>query len=46
LFGIKLAFAGGPLVAAILVLIVLQFYKLKKGWEHNESVIRPTLEPQ
>jgi GPH family glycoside/pentoside/hexuronide:cation symporter len=33
LFGIKLAFAGGPLVAAILVVILLQFYKLKKGWE-------------
>jgi GPH family glycoside/pentoside/hexuronide:cation symporter len=35
LFGIKLAFAGAPLVAAILVVIILQFYKLKKGWEHR-----------
>ena len=39
LFGIKLAFAGGPLVAAVAVLLLLQLYKLKKGWEHNESVI-------
>ena len=46
LLGIKLAFAGGPLAAAILVLILLQFYKLKKGWEHKESVITPALEPQ
>jgi GPH family glycoside/pentoside/hexuronide:cation symporter len=35
LFGIKLAFAGAPLVAAILVVILLQFYKLKKGWEQK-----------
>ena len=46
LLGIKLAFAGGPLAAAILVLILLQFYKLKKGWERNESAIRPGLQPQ
>ena len=46
LFGIKLAFAGGPLVAAILVLILLQSYKLKKGWERNETVMSPALEPQ
>jgi GPH family glycoside/pentoside/hexuronide:cation symporter len=46
LFGIKLAFAGGPLVAAILVLVLLQFYKLKKGWEPNEAVMSPALEPQ
>jgi GPH family glycoside/pentoside/hexuronide:cation symporter len=39
LLGIKLAFAGGPLVAAVLVLLLLQLYKLKKGWEHNEGVI-------
>jgi GPH family glycoside/pentoside/hexuronide:cation symporter len=39
LFGIKLAFAGAPLVAAILVVILLQFYKLTKGWEQKESVV-------
>ncbi len=33
LFGIKLAFAGAPVVAAGLVVVLLQFYKLKKGWE-------------
>jgi GPH family glycoside/pentoside/hexuronide:cation symporter len=46
LFGIKLAFAGAPLVAAVIVVILLQFYKLKKGWEHKESVIGPGVEPQ
>jgi GPH family glycoside/pentoside/hexuronide:cation symporter len=45
LFGIKLAFAGAPLVAAVIVVILLQFYKLKKGWEHKESVIGPGVEP-
>jgi GPH family glycoside/pentoside/hexuronide:cation symporter len=39
LFGIKLAFAGAPLVAAILVVSLLHFYKLKKGWEHNETLV-------
>jgi GPH family glycoside/pentoside/hexuronide:cation symporter len=39
LLGIKLAFAGAPLVAAVLVIIILQFYKLKKGWEQKENVI-------
>jgi GPH family glycoside/pentoside/hexuronide:cation symporter len=39
LLGIKLAFAGAPLVAAILVVILLQFYKLKKGWEQKETVV-------
>jgi glycoside/pentoside/hexuronide:cation symporter, GPH family len=39
LFGIKLAFAGAPLVAAFGVVILLHFYKLKKGWEHNESLL-------
>ncbi len=39
LFGIKLAFAGGPLVAAILVLLLLQLYKLKKGWEQKDGFI-------
>lgn len=46
LFGIKLAFAGGPIVAAVLVVILLQFYKLKKGWEHRESVVGRGVEPQ
>ncbi len=41
LFGIKLAFAGGPLVAAVLVLVLMHFYKLKKGWERNEMLLRP-----
>ena len=39
LLGIQLAFAGAPLVAAILVVILLQFYKLKKGWEHKEGLL-------
>lgn len=39
LFGIKLAFAGGPLLAAILVLFLLQIYKLTKGWEKQEGFI-------
>lgn len=38
LMGIKLAFAGAPLVAAIVVVILLQFYKLKKGWEQRERL--------
>ncbi len=46
LLGIKIAFGGAPLVAAILVVILLQFYKLKKGWEHRESVIGHGVEPQ
>lgn len=39
LFGIKLAFAGAPLAAAFLVLMLMQFYKLKKGWERNEAIV-------
>jgi glycoside/pentoside/hexuronide:cation symporter, GPH family len=39
LFGIKFAFAGGPLIAAVLVVILLHFYKLKKGWEQDESIV-------
>jgi glycoside/pentoside/hexuronide:cation symporter, GPH family len=46
LMGIKIAFAGGPLVAAILVLVLIQFYKLKKGWEHRESIVGPGVEPR
>lgn len=38
LMGIKFAFAGAPLAAAILVVILLHFYKLKKGWENNLSL--------
>jgi glycoside/pentoside/hexuronide:cation symporter, GPH family len=40
LFGIKLAFAGAPLVAAVLVVILLHFYKLTKGWEQNEVLVQ------
>ena len=39
LLGIKLAFAGGPLAAAILVVILMHFYKLKKGWEQKEVLV-------
>jgi GPH family glycoside/pentoside/hexuronide:cation symporter len=35
LLGIKIAFAGAPLVAAVLVVLLLQSYKLKKGWEER-----------
>lgn len=45
LMGIKIAFAGAPLAAAILVVILLQFYKLKKGWEHKEAIISPGVGP-
>jgi Na+/melibiose symporter-like transporter len=31
--GIMLAFAGSSIVAAVLVLICLQFYRLTKGWQ-------------
>lgn len=33
LLGIKIAFAGAPLAAAVVVLVLLRFYRLKKGWE-------------
>ncbi len=39
LLGIKLAFAGAPLVAAVLVVILLHLYKLKKGWEQNAILV-------
>jgi GPH family glycoside/pentoside/hexuronide:cation symporter len=45
LMGIKIAFAGAPLAAAILVVILLQFYKLKKGWDHKEAILSPGVEP-
>lgn len=35
LLGIKIAFAGAPVAAALGVVILLQFYKLKKGWEQR-----------
>jgi len=35
LLGIKIAFAGAPVVAAICVVVILHFYKLKKGWEQK-----------
>lgn len=41
LFGIQLAFAGAPVIAAVLVVVLLQFYKLKKGWEHTPGVADP-----
>jgi len=44
--GIQFAFAGAPLAAAVLVLILLQFYKLKKGWEHKKSVVGPNVDSQ
>jgi hypothetical protein len=28
------------------VVILLHFYKLKKGWEHREGIIGPGVEPQ
>jgi GPH family glycoside/pentoside/hexuronide:cation symporter len=40
LLGIKLAFAGAPLVAAMLVVMLMHFYQLKKGWEQNENLVR------
>lgn len=46
LLGLRIAFAGIPFCAAIVVVIVIHFYKLKKGWEHRESVIGPGIEPQ
>lgn len=35
LLGIKIAFAGAPVAAAICVVLLMQFYKLKKGWEQR-----------
>jgi Na+/melibiose symporter-like transporter len=31
--GIMFAFAGSSIVAAVLVLVCLQFYRLTKGWQ-------------
>lgn len=33
--GLKIAFAGSPIVGALLVLGCLHFYQLTKGWEHK-----------
>ena len=41
LFGIKLAFAGAPVVAAVVVVVLLHFYKLKKGWEQAPNIAGP-----
>lgn len=41
LLGIKIAFAGAPLVAAVLVVLLLQAYKLKKGWEERMDGSNP-----
>ena len=35
------AFAGAPLVAAVLVVLLLQAYKLKKGWEERMDGSNP-----
>ncbi|MCC7375457.1 MAG: MFS transporter [Verrucomicrobiales bacterium] len=43
LLGIKIAFAGAPLIAAVLVVALLQFYKLKKGWEKSLGDGSPSL---
>lgn len=45
LLGIKIAFAGAPLVAAVLVVVLLQFYKLKKGWEKTFSSAGAAVKP-
>ncbi len=44
LLGIKIAFAGAPVVAAILVVVILQFYRLKKGWEQTLVLASPGAE--
>lgn len=46
LLGLRIAFAGIPFIAAIIVAIVISFYKLKKDWESNESIIGRGVEPQ
>lgn len=46
LLGIKVAFAGAPLVAAILVVILLHFYKLKKGWDRPGGLLAAGGEPR
>lgn len=41
LMGIKIAFAGAPVAAAICVVLLMQFYKLRKGWEKGLDGVRP-----
>ena len=36
LFGIVFVFAGSTVIAALLVIVCLQFYKLTKGWQERE----------
>jgi GPH family glycoside/pentoside/hexuronide:cation symporter len=45
LLGIKIAFAGAPVAAAFCVVILLQFYKLKKGWEQRMDASVVTADP-
>lgn len=46
LLGIKIAFAGAPLVAALVVIGLLQFYRLKKGWERTLEGGMPGARPR
>lgn len=46
LLGIKIAFAGAPLVAALVVIGLLQFYRLKKGWEQTLEGGMPGARPR
>lgn len=46
LLGIKIAFAGAPVVAAVLVVVLLQFYRLKKGWEQTLENTGPAAAPR
>ena len=40
LTGIMAAFAGSSIVAAVLVLVCLQFYKLTRGWQDRLATER------
>ena len=39
--GILLSFAGSSVIAAILVIVCLQFYKLTRGWERRPEFVAP-----
>jgi GPH family glycoside/pentoside/hexuronide:cation symporter len=39
--GILYAFAGSSVVAAFLVIVCLQFYRLKRGWERRPEFVAP-----
>lgn len=41
LAGILLAFAGSSILAALLVIVCLQFYRLKRGWERKPEFAVP-----